>query len=296
MKKLQTGSAILATATLAAMSAPALACEPRFVQAAQTISLTATEVGNDIRIETSEQLRVRNEGSGQCNAFLRISRFATSSPDPSRTFDLTSGGQRIDILPSDVSAASSSSDLFVPGIPGGGVNGRAVPLRFSFPVPWGTASGVSSETLLVQLIDETGNVFDDLIMTVNLNVLPSVELRIVGATGEGRIARVDLGPLDPRAITRSDPFGVRVWSTSPYTVTFASTNAGALEHEIATDRIDYELRATGRLVDLSGSSPGAFGRMTGALGDFHSLEILVPPFVAQAGEYSDRVVVTVSAG
>jgi len=283
-------------AALGALASPALACEPEFVRAAQTVSLTATEVGDGERVETSEQLRIRNRNNGQCSAFLRVSRLTTSSQDPARNFTITSGGQEIDILPSDVSAASSNSDLFVPGIPSGGGNGRAVPLRFSFPADWGIASGTTSETLLVQLIDEGGDVFDDLVLTVNLDVLPAVEMRIVGATGNDRIARIDLGALNPRGFTRSPPFGVRVWSTSPYTVTFASTNAGALVHDLSNDRIAYELRATGSEVDLSGASPGAFGRRTGTLGHFHPLEILVPPFVAQAGEYSDRVVVTVSAG
>ncbi|MGB3805849.1 MAG: hypothetical protein WA936_01480 [Erythrobacter sp.] len=286
----------LGGAAFCAFAAPALACEPTFTQAAQTVTLTATEVSDGARVETSEQIRILNTGSGECNAFLRVSRFSASSSDPARNFTLTSGGQEIDVLPSDVSAASSNSDLFVPAIPSGGVDSRSVPLRFSFPVGWGIASGTTTDTLLVQLIDESGNVFDDMFLTVNLTVLPSVEMRIVGATGNDRIARIDLGALNPRGITRSDPFGLRVWSTSPYTVTFASSNAGALVHDLNGDRIAYELRTTGSEVDLSGASPGALGRRTGALGDFHSLEIAVPPFVAQAGEYTDRVVVTVSAG
>ncbi|MEE4209938.1 MAG: hypothetical protein V2I43_11785 [Parvularcula sp.] len=290
---------IISTITVAGvlgLSAPVFACEPEFVQPAQTLSLTASEVGNRLRVEADEQIRIRNTGGGECSAFLRIARLSTSDPDPSRTLSITSGGQIIDILPSDISAASSSSDLFIPGIPGGGIGSRVIPLRFAFPIEWGISSGVTSETLLVQLIDETGTAFDELVLTVNLTVLPTVEMRIVGATGSDRIARLDLGTLNPRIINRSDPFGVRVWSTSPYTVTFASNNVGNLAHETASDRIEYELRAAGRIVDLSGSSPGALGRKTDALGDFHPLEILVPPFVAQAGQYSDRVTVTVSAG
>ncbi|MEE4201597.1 hypothetical protein [Erythrobacter sp.] len=287
------GAALIAGA---ATSAWAATCEPEFVRSAQTISLTASEVGDNIRVEANEQLRVRNTAGGECNAFLRLARLSTSNPDPARAFVVASGGQLLDILPSDVSAASSSSDLFVPGIPGGGSSSRAIPLRFSFPAQWGIASGASSETLLVQLIDETGGVFDELVLTVNLNVLPTVEMRIVGATGSDRIARIDLGALNPRIVNRSDPFGLRVWSTSPYTVTFASSNAGALAHTVAADRIDYEMRAAGRRVDLSGGSPSAFGRRTDGLGDFHPLEISVPPFVSQAGDYSDRVTVTVSAG
>ncbi len=286
----------LSALALGAVSSPAVACAPEFLRAAQTISLTATEVGDSARVEASEQLLIRNSGEGECNAFLRIARFSTSDPDPARNFSITSGGQVIDILPSEVSAASSASDLFVPAIASGGGDSRSVPLRFSFPATWGVASGTSTETLLVQLIDETGQVFDDLILTVNLNVLPSVELRIVGATGTNRIARIDLGALNPRAITRSDPFGVLVKSTSPYTVTFASSNGGALVHDVASDRIEYDLRAGGREVDLSGANPGAFGRLTTGLGELHALEITVPPFVAQAGEYTDRVVITVSAG
>jgi len=278
------------------VSVPAAACEPEFLQSAQTISLTANEVGDGSRVEANEQIRIRNTGDGECSAFLRISRFTTSGTDADRNLTVASGGQLIDILSSEVSAASSSSDVFVPAIPGGGANSRTVPLRFGFSSQWGVASGLTTETLLVQLVDEAGAVFDDLILTVNLNVLPAVELRIVGATGNNRIARIDIGALDPRAITSSDPFGVRVWSNSPYTVTFASANAGALTHDLGSDRIDYELRATGREVDLTGASPGVLGRRTRSLGEFHPLRITVPPFVAQSGEYNDRVIVTVSAG
>lgn len=285
-----------AVAVLAATPSVASACEPEFVQSAQTISLPASDAGDNLRVETNEQLRIRNTANGQCSAFLRFARLSTSNPNPARTFTITSGGQVLDILPSETSAASSSSDLFVPGIPGGSANGSVVPIRLSFPTPWGVASGTSSETLLVQLIDETGRVFDDLILTVNLTVLPTVELKLYGATGNNRIARVDLGTLDPRTINRSDPFGVRVWSTSPYSVTFASSNTGDLAHSVASDRIRYNLRAEGRTVDLTGAAPGAFGRQTDGLGYFHPLEITVPPFTAQAGEYSDRIMVTVTAG
>jgi len=296
MRLFRIASVFCGLAAAPAFIAPLSACQPEFVQSAQTVSLTASEVGNRNRVETDEQLRVRNAGTSECNAFLRIARLNTSNPSPERSLSITSSGQTLDILPSDISAASLSSDLFVPAIPGGGAGSRPVPLRIGFPVEWGIASGFSSETLLVQLIDEAGAVFDELVLTVNLEVLPTVEMRIVGATGNNRIAQVNLGALDPRLINRSNPFGVRVWSTSSYSVTFASDNAGALSHQIASDRIDYELRAAGRLVDLSGGSPGALGQNTTALGDYHPLEISVPPFTAQAGEYSDRVVVTVSAG
>ncbi|MEQ5789308.1 hypothetical protein J3454_15560 [Erythrobacter sp. NFXS35] len=281
---------------LFALEASALACEPQFLQSAQTIMATASEVGNQDVIETEAQILVRNGGQDECAAFLRFSRFSTSAPDPSRIITLSTSGQTIDVLPSELSAASLASDIFIAAIPGGGTSSRPIPLRMTFPTDWGISSGTSSETFLVQLIDETGAAFDDLVLTVNLNVLPSVKLRIVGATGNDRIARIDLGPLDPRQVTRSNPFGVRVWSTSPYSVTFASENVGMLAHVNAGDRIGYEMRAAGREVDLSGASPGAFGRKTDAVGDYHPLEIAVPPFVAQAGDYRDRVVITVTAG
>jgi hypothetical protein len=281
---------------LALQASLASACEPRFAQSAQSVTATVTDVGERPTARADTQIVLRNDGGSDCAAFLRVSRLNSTTPDPTRSFQLSSNGLPIDILPTEVSAASSTSDLFVAAIPSGGGLNRSVPISVVFPAQWGVSSGITTETLLVQLLDESGQILDDLVLTVNLDVLPSVMLRIVGATGSERIARVDLGPLDPRRINRSAPFGVRVWSTSPYTVTFASQNAGSLVQDIARDRIPYELRASGREVDLSGGAPGAFGPKTDGLGIHHPLEISVPPFVAQAGSYSDRVTITVTAG
>ena len=274
---------------------PTLACAPRFVQPSQTVQLTAVEVGANTETRENFQIRIRNENTGQCSASLRFSRLTTGVPGDAFGYRLESAGQTIDILPNEITAPSTNSDLFVAGIPGGGRNGRAVPFRLELPTEWGIASGSSSDTILVQMIDPVGDVVDTLALTIGINVLPAVELRIVGATGNDRIARIDLGALDARRSNRSDPFGIRVWSTSPYSVTYESENLGRLAHDTASDRIEYELLASGRAVDPSGTLPGSFGQKTTALGDFWPLEITVAPFTARAGGYSDRVTITVTA-
>ncbi|RJY09201.1 hypothetical protein D6201_07385 [Aurantiacibacter aquimixticola] len=163
------------------------------------------------------------------------------------------------------------------------------------PLSWGIGSGLTSSSILVQLISPDGQVVDQLNLAIDINVLPSVALRIVGATGQGRVARVDLGAIENDRINRSQPLGVRVWSTSPYQVTYRSANRGALVQADLPDRIEYELRAAGAVVDLTGNRPSTVGQRTSSLGDLHSLEVVVPPFEAQAGKYGDRVTITVTA-
>ena len=107
---------------------------------------------------------------------------------------------------------------------------------------------------------------------------------------------MDLGVLDPKSVTTSAPFGIRVWSTSAYTVSFQSENNGRLMLESRASSIDYQLYMDGNRVSTNGAVAGYEPDATDALGDFHSMIIRVEPFRARAGEYSDRVEVTVTAG
>lgn len=271
------------------------ACAPELPQGAQTVNVNALEVGTGQVARENFQIRVRNVENGACTATLRISRPTGSSMDAAFLFLLVSAGQAIDILPSEISAPTTRSDIYVPGIPGG-TNGRAVPFNITLPTEWGISSGTRTEELLVSLLDENNAVVDTMPLYINTYIPPAVELRIVGATGGNSIAEINLGTLAPEATTISDPFGVRVWSTSPYSVFFESENRGALVHETSASRISYKLNMNGSPVDITGSTPRSFSLATGALGELHPLSIVVEPFRAPAGDYSDRVTVTVTAG
>ena len=288
---------LLATLVTSLWAAPATAgeCVPRFIHSSQTVNLAATDVGVGAEARETFQIRVRNQDSGACSATLRFSRQATSVGDPSLRYLLVSGGQVVDVLPSEGSVASTRSDVFVPGLPGG-ANGRAVPFTLTFPTEWGVESGTRREEMLVTLFDEQGNAADTMLLNFDIYVPPTVDLRIVGVTGGDAIAELNLGELESDRINVSDPFAVRVWSTSPYSVSFVSEGNGALIHRDGISRIPYSLSMDGAKVDLSGGTPRSVGRATGPLGDAHPLLIEVRPFVAEAGDYVDRVSVTVTAG
>lgn len=270
-------------------------CAPRFTQGAQTVTLAATDVGVGAEARENFQIRVQNEGNGPCSATLRFARQTTSAGDPSARYSLVSGGQTVDVLPSELDVPSTRSDVFVPGLPGG-ANGRAVPIRLAFPTEWGITSGIHREELLVTLLNEQGAAVDTMLLYFNISVPPTVDLRIVGATGGNTVAEINLGELESDRVNLSDPFAVRVWSTSPYLVSFESEGSGALIHQNGLGRIPYSLRMDGAKIDLVGATPGAVGPATGPLGQAHPLLIEVQPFVAEAGDYADRVSVTVTAG
>lgn len=156
-------------------------------------------------------------------------------------------------------------------------------------------SGNQVDDLIVLLLNESGAVIDTMNLTVSLTVAPSVEVRVVGVTGQSETASINLGVLDPSSVTTSDPFGVRIWSTSAYTVSFKSENDGRLMHTNRSDSIEYQLFMDGRQVNTLGGRAALVPNGTDALGDLHATAVRVEPFLAKAGNYSDRVEVTVTA-
>lgn len=200
----------------------------------------------------------------------------------------------LEILPNLSTTGSVGDDLFIANIP---VNsaGRSVPFRLGFPTEWGLQAGLYSQEFVLSLHDQAGDLLDTMILVVRIDVPPAVALRIVGASGNSSIRRINLGTLDPDAVNRSDPFGLRIWSTSPYRVEFVSENLGKLRHTNGDSEIPYDLLMSGSEVDLEGANVRVFTEHTSSLGDLHPLRVLVEPFFAEAGRYSDRVQVSVSA-
>lgn len=290
--------AMIGTAT-AVVAFPAYAqsqCAPEFLQAAQSVTLNDIEVGAGNTASETFQIRIRN-GSGDnsaCPARIRVARLSTSPSRGQIDFSLQAQGQTMEILANESFPATAASDLDIPRLPSS-PNGLAVPFRLIVPSNWGLAEGRQVDDLLVFLLDQSGTVTDQLRLTISLNVPPAVEVRTVGATGRDAIASVNLGTLDPERINFSNPFGIRVWSTSPYTISFVSENEGRLRHSSAPNTIDYQLFMGGSQVNLMGLPAGMEPDGTDALGDFHPLQVQVRPFRARAGSYSDRVEVTVTA-
>jgi hypothetical protein len=283
-------------AVFAFWSSPALAqqCTPEFVERSQTVTVGAIKVGVGESSRENFNIRVRNQGSGPCSATIRVARIDGSAVSANLEYRLRSGSSVLQILPNETAASTSQSELFVASLPAG-QNGRSVPFQLTFPTDWGIEAGFHSEQLQLTILDKSGLVTDTLLLAINVNVPPSVSIRIVGATGSNRIASINLGDIKPNMISRSDPFGVRIWSTSAYSVSFTSENQGVLRHEGGQDSIPYEMRMDDQLVDLVAGGDFAFPDRTSSLGLVHRLRVQAGPAKGRAGEYSDRVTVTVTA-
>ncbi|NCP25150.1 MAG: hypothetical protein GW854_13535 [Erythrobacter sp.] len=271
-------------------------CAPEFVEAAQTVFVQDIVVGRqDLTIEPF-QVRIRNgaQESARCSATIRVARLSISPSINPLRFTLQSQGQALEILPRETAPGSFRSDLRIAQLPTGR-NGISLPFQLGIPTGWGAQSGRQIEDLLIQLVDDAGQVLDSLPLTIQIIIPPAAEVRVVGATGTDPVARIDLGDLDPEQLNVSERFGVRVWSTSAYTVRFESENGGALVHSEVRGRIPYELWMNQQRVSVAGAIAAQIPQGTNALGDFHPLQVQVRPFNARAGNYSDRVQVTVTA-
>lgn len=271
------------------------ACTPEFVDSSVSVSVPNITVTSGGVTEETFSFRVRNSGApGNCPASLRIARSNTSPSSSNIAYTVRVAGSTLDILPSETAPPTPGSIFNLASV-SPGTNGSNVPMKLVVPSGWGLAAGNSTEDLLIQLFDQSGNLVDTLPLTVNITIQPAVELRIVGVTGTSAIASISLGELDPQSLTVSDPFGLRIWSTSPYTIAFQSQNNGGLLHSNSTDRIEYDLYLSSQKVSLVGAVAKTVAQGTSAFGDQHPLTVRIAPFTAKAGQYSDRVEVTVSA-
>ncbi len=269
-------------------------CEPEFVDSSATVTLAGVSIGDREASRENFGIRIRNEGNGQCSATIRVARLNGSAASRSLSYSLQSGSNTIEILPNEASPGTSESDFIVRGIPSG-PNGRNLPFIVTVPTGWGIEAGFYSEQFLVSLLDGAGNELDTQILTINIDIPSSVSMRLVGATGSNAIGTINLGEIDQERPSFSDPFGIRVWSTSGYTVSFQSDNLGVLEHDAGLDRIPYVLRMDEMIVDLAAGSEFTIPEMAPPLGFVHRLRVQAGPATARAGNYSDRVTVTVSA-
>jgi len=268
-------------------------CAPEFAQPAQTVTLNAIEVGSGKTVRENFNVRVQNDETGPCEAVIRVVK-TNGFLNGSHNFILESGPQVIQVLSNISAAGGGASDLQVSGIGNSSV-GRSVPITITMPTEWGLTSGTTTEEYSLLLFDQRATLLDTMTLYVRFEVFPAVELRIVGVTGASEIAQMDLGILEPDRLNMSDPFALRVWSTSGYSVAFESQNLGVLRHRSQTDRIPYMMLMNGNEVDLRGAITTYFSQPSDAMGNLHPLQINVLPFEARSGEYSDRVTVTVSA-
>lgn len=304
---------MIGTAALTAGASPARAsggdeCEPHFVDSSLSINLTADEFGPGSFLREDFTLRIRNDddddsGASQsgspmiasgCTAYLRIANRGIGGGSGDLELNFQAAGRRIEILPDDSGLASAPGDILIANIPEG-ASGRKLPVRLAIPTEWGLGAGRYDREFIVSLHGASGQLFDEMVLHVNVTIAPSVAMRIVGASGNGSVRTINLGFLDPGNVNRSDPFGLRVWSTSPYRVEFESRNQGNLRHAEGRGSIPYQLWMDGGRIALEARDSRTYPDKTNALGDLHRLRVRVEPFFSAAGNYRDRVEVTVSA-
>lgn len=275
-------------------AAPALAgeCRPEFVESTQTVNFPGIEVGAGQFSRETFAVHVRNAGDGDCSATIRVRRIGAPTPETPR-YTLQSGAKVFEIL-AEGAAPTAHSDLPVPSAPND-ERGASVGFQLTLPTEWGLQSGFYGEQVELALLDPAGAEVDTLTLSLNIDIPRAVALRVVGATGDTAVARIHLGTLSSTAPTSSDPFGVRIWSTSGYRVSVSSENRGQLVHASNLDRLPYELDFDRRKVDLEGAGSFVYPQHTPSLGRLHPLRVLVGPVNARAGDYADRVTVTVTA-
>lgn len=310
-------SRLIAPLSLLAISTTAHAteCQPVFLNGDQSLTIDGVEIEPGGRATEDFQVRVRNAsgpgggppaggpgaapgGAGQCRATIRVARLGTPlNPDFPAYLLRGPGNQRIEILPDSTAGGTTESDVVIANAPSG-PQGRAVPFQIGVQTEWGLRAGTYIEQLELLLIDEDSNVADRRTLTVTIVIPSAASLRLVGAVvgGEGGgPAQIDLGNLSSTRETSSQRFGARIFSTAPYIVTFQSANQGNLLHEHGREQIPYRLYFDGALVNLAGMNEFSYPDPTPKAGDRRLMRIVVPPAVALAGRYSDRITVTVTA-
>lgn len=280
-------------ALLAFPAAAAAECQPSLLPAPASVNFSGVSIGPGLSKDEPVSVTVRNTGDTPCSLLLRVSRgltdVALSAPD----YRLFGPAGEIEILPFGEAAGTTRSDIVV-NIDA--ASRRTVPLTFRLATGWGLRAGRYSDQLRFMLIGGGGNEVDSRDLSLTINIPPTATLRLFGSSGgDARRARIDLRRLSSTRETRSDPFAVRIWSTAPYHLSFASENLGHLVHTNGVDRIPYELTMNSTSVDLVGASQFFFDSHTGASGDIHPLSLRVGPVRTLAGDYSDRVTIIVTA-
>ncbi len=295
MRQLMLAMRNLILACVGLVAAPSVAsadCQPALGPGSSSVNFAGLSIGTQRFHEVPLSVVVSNSGSDPCSLVLRVSRTLAGSTTPLPPYGLLGPAGQVEIIPFGSSAGTTQSDIVVNVA---AQSTRTIPLAFRLPTGWGLQSGIYSDQLQVALISDGNQQIDSRNIAVTIDIPAAATLRLYGAGGGTGPNRIHLPALSSSRETRSDPFALRVWSTSPYDISFVSDNQGNLIHDNGVDRIPYQLTMGGNDVDLAAAGPFHFGSHTSAAGDVHRLVVRVAPVRALAGEYSDRVTVTVTA-
>lgn len=288
-------SASIALAASLLVAAPAYAdeCKAEFVENSESISIRNLEIGVGQFARRNFGIGVRAIGGGECGATIQIERLDSIAAIGMPAYRLRSGPTTLNITPQD--ATLPAGNLFpVPFLPST-QEGYLVPFEIVVPSEWGLKAGSFSEQLELRLLDRNGVKIDSLLLNVEIDVPQAVELRFVGATGNNEIASIHIGTVSATKGARSDPFGIRVWSTSGYRVDLSSDNRGQLVHVENLDKFPYELFFDSQRVSLGGGDEFLFPGPTSSAGTVHLMRAEASPATVRAGDYADRITVSVTA-
>ena len=290
-------------------TAPAADCQPQFIDRDYSIVVSGVEIEAGGQSVENFRVRVGNfstndpgpgagaAGSPPCAATILVARTDGPSGPGFPVYSIRApGNQSVDILPDPSLPATLDGGVDIANAPPG-PQGRAVPFRLNVSTGWGLTAGTYVEQLELLLLDETGTIVDRATLTITIEIPASVSIRLVGAViggGANGPALVDLGELSNSEVTRSSPFGARIWSTASYLVEISSINRGNLLKEQGTETIPYDLTFDAMEVDLAAGWEFFYPPPTPASGVLRDMAVTVQPVTASAGEYSDRVTVSVS--
>lgn len=271
---------------------PAVACEPSLEPGPTSVAFAGISIGAGLSSEESLPVTVRNTGDTPCSLVLRVSRGLASVDFSMPPYLLLGPVGEVEIVPFAETAGTTRGDIAVNVA---AQSTRMVPLVFRVPTGWGMRSGHYADQLWLSLVGADGSEVDDRQISLAINIPSAAALRLFGAAGVAGPARIDLGRLSSTQETRSAPFALRIWSTAPYNVSFRSENSGYLVHGNGVDRIPYRLMMDAAEIDLAAARPYYFPDHTSATGDIYPLLVTVQPVRAIAGDYGDRVTVSVTA-
>jgi hypothetical protein len=279
-------------ATAMPLSGAVAACTAKFASQSASMNVVGTNIGPGNVVTENLGVQIGNGGGDPCTVQVRLS-FLSSLGAGAPKYVLSYGGQPINPSSSETTA-TSGSDI---SLNVGSGSGALLPLQLRVPTEWGLKAGSYTEALALTLLGPDGAELDQLDLTINIAIDPVASIRFVGATGSGSgSTEIDLGSISALRGARSAPFGVRVWSTAGYSVSFVSTGGGKLVHTNKVDTIPYRMSMDGIPIVLTGpSSPLTYQQHTDGLGNYHPMEIVVEKGWALAGDYSDRLTVSVTA-
>ena len=272
------------------------ACEPSFGAGSNVVALTPAPSFENQRIEQRFQLEVRNSGDELCTLRIGVGRdLAASDPNfPAYTLSSLAGTVPVLTLAGGDDSASSPGGVTVT-VP---ANGRVlVPYDVRLDIGWGVEARTYEQELVFRLYPADSQ--DELAAQrtrLSLAVPTAARIRFSGAGASDGAPVLDMGALSPIGRSVSPPFAIRVLSTAPYRVELVSENRGQLRRVDGTELIPYRLSVGAQDLNLSGG--GDFIRVpshTGSTGNVHPVVIeIAPDPTRHAGNYSDRVTVTVS--